>query len=1176
MVRTQRGAVTRVGPFELEEFLARGGMGSVWRGRHHRSGRSVAIKLISEAHRARADFLSAFHQEAEAVARLHHEGIVSIYDYGEVPEGADPSSSLRPGTPFLVMECVQGRALLEWPRPMPWGELRGLLCRLLDALAYAHARGVIHRDLKPGNILARQGEGGGWDELKLIDFGIAAIQAIDERHVRSGRGGTPRYMAPEQLLAARAREEGPWTDIFALGCLAHELLTGQAPGEQLTVDELIHRRAAGEPELLGPCPGAPDGFTEWLETALASDPADRFEFAADALWALEQLARGAPEPADASRPPADPQGPSSRQAPTSRSLWTLAPLSTLGHLDLAGSEPSTAELEFGAEALRPEPPPMPPRWRSAGPRRAPMHGAGLGLYGLRTVPLIGRQRERDQLWGALARVHQTRRPHVVHVRGDAGVGKSRLAAWLCHRAHEVGAALSWAALHDETRRAELVEVVRQVLGCQDMSAPQARQQLERVLARQGVVDPLERAELEALLELGDDEAPPKPVGQRQRLALAVRALERASRGRPVILWLDDAHLSEQSRALAQHLLELRERGEGPALLVVMTSREEALIRDPHARDELDALPERGAEELALGALSRTQQRELLGALLGLDDQLIDRVLARAEGNPLFATQLVGDWVTRQILIPGPEGFELREGAEVPPPRDLRALCMTRVEGVVSTTPPSQRRALLEALEIAATLGRHITARGWRAACDQAAVTAPTSPQIEALCQHGVLARQGSRLTFTHGMLREALRARATEHDRLPRWHRACARALRAQGLGAHLERDTRWLRHQLHGEDLTGCGAHLGRILNALPPGQLERFRELIEQALERVEGAERDEFAFQYHSACAHQLLQQHDSERVADLIEELEALAPRLDPTRAHLWRARIEGTRSWLALHERRYEDGLEAAQRAEDALGQDPDAGPERFDIGRVRVNLLCFMCRPAEALAVIERLDQDPAIEPMPWDRAWMTYERAMVLNDMERPAACAEALEEAMAEMEALGDPIGVASCLNVRGDMRYEAGRLEDALADFTTAREHFQRAGDLESLWLMDENIGRTALKLRRWRLALRTLEPIAQEFERGDQDNLYVNCVHDAMMAASAALGAWSRWDHHAAQLEALFEHSCEFIDEIIAEGLEIATAEARRAQDMTRTARAEAMLARALVLCERDPALAPANA
>ena len=216
-----------LGPFDLVEPVGRGGMSEVWRGVHRDQDVAVAVKVLT-ADGARVDrFLAALRNEVRAAAGLDHEHVVRILDHGEIPTetAAGSAGRLVAGSPYLVMEWASGGTLSSGPMPRSWEELRETLSTLLAALAHAHARRVIHRDLKLSNVLRclpddlRPG-------LKLADFGIARPRNVEEE-ANAPIGGTVGYMAPEQLLG-RWHDQGPWTDLYALGCMAFKLAGGAA------------------------------------------------------------------------------------------------------------------------------------------------------------------------------------------------------------------------------------------------------------------------------------------------------------------------------------------------------------------------------------------------------------------------------------------------------------------------------------------------------------------------------------------------------------------------------------------------------------------------------------------------------------------------------------------------------------------------------------------------------------------------------------------------------------------------------------------------------------------------------------------------------------------------------------------------------------------------------------
>ena len=223
--------VTRLnGRYELEEVIGRGGMADVYRGHDLVLDRPIAVKILRTAHPGEED-RARFTAEARVLATLNHPGLVTLLD-------ADTSADDHP---FLVMELVSGTDLAQMCSGSPMDPARAAVigAQLADTLAYIHASGVIHRDLKPANVLVAEG-----DRTLLADFGVARLIGDHVRHTATGMIiGTAAYLAPEQV---RGEEITPGTDVFALGLLLLELLTGE-PGYQGTPTEAAHARLSVPP-----------------------------------------------------------------------------------------------------------------------------------------------------------------------------------------------------------------------------------------------------------------------------------------------------------------------------------------------------------------------------------------------------------------------------------------------------------------------------------------------------------------------------------------------------------------------------------------------------------------------------------------------------------------------------------------------------------------------------------------------------------------------------------------------------------------------------------------------------------------------------------------------------------------------------------------------------------------
>jgi serine/threonine-protein kinase len=246
-------------------------MGEVYEAVDRQLNRTVAVKILRPELAADRRFPARFRREARTVAGLSHPGIVAVYDVGE-----------DDGDTFIVMELVAGRTvgdLIESESPLDPGRVARIGMSAAQALAHAHSRGVVHRDVAPGNLMVTSG-----DEVKVLDFGIARAA---RGSVRPGSGttrGTVAYVAPEQL---RGHTPDHRADIYGLGAVLYELATGRAPFTGASAEEVAQRARTEIPIAPGVLAGVPASLSEAIQRCLAKDPADRPSDAgtlAELLW----------------------------------------------------------------------------------------------------------------------------------------------------------------------------------------------------------------------------------------------------------------------------------------------------------------------------------------------------------------------------------------------------------------------------------------------------------------------------------------------------------------------------------------------------------------------------------------------------------------------------------------------------------------------------------------------------------------------------------------------------------------------------------------------------------------------------------------------------------------------------------------------------------------------------
>jgi len=268
-----------LGRYEIEREIGRGAMGVVYLGKDPKISRTVAIKTLSyqsfDGARV-AELKARFFREAEAAGRLSHPAIVTVYDVGEEADLA-----------YIAMDYAPGRALSDFGKPgrlLPLPKVLDIVARVAEALAYAHSHGIVHRDIKPGNLIYNPDTGA----VKVTDFGIACI--IDDSRTRTGSVmGSPLYMSPEQL---RGQKVTGASDIYSLGVTLYRLVTGETPYQGDTLASLTYQILNGKPRSVRQFNAqVPTGVVRLISRAIQREPEKRFASAASMAEAVRRLMR---------------------------------------------------------------------------------------------------------------------------------------------------------------------------------------------------------------------------------------------------------------------------------------------------------------------------------------------------------------------------------------------------------------------------------------------------------------------------------------------------------------------------------------------------------------------------------------------------------------------------------------------------------------------------------------------------------------------------------------------------------------------------------------------------------------------------------------------------------------------------------------------------------------------
>ncbi|HEY4120329.1 MAG TPA: protein kinase, partial [Byssovorax sp.] len=776
------------GRYQVRRELGRGGMGVVYLCRDMVCDERVALKLLARpGAKTRAEDAWWFQEEARALAGLSHEAIVRARDFGTLPDG----------TPFLVMDAVPGRSLHEWiylakhDGPIPWPIVWSTVDQVLSALAHAHARGVIHGDLKPSNVLVDITPDGGEPGVHVLDLGLAWLlqDRVDHRldgtratepTVRWG-AGTPGWMAPEQIRFA-APHIGPATDIYALGCILFAMVSGREPFEGDN-DELLqqHRNAPiPEPPLF---PDVPQGVKGFVVRTLQKRPWHRYEFAADA-----------------------------------RREWRrFAPVQDAPTMPYATTQLSGAVTPPSAESHRGEGGELMDSATTA------------GLLGLRPAPFVARAHERQRLLEVAASVAAKGGHAFVLLSGEAGVGKSRLAEWLVEEVHERGLMVPLRARyrkiaapldgvvgavtqHYRLEKADNDVIEKVLMNVWDVPAEDEHEKTWVAAAAEWILPAA------ASIDASHPHGGSTPTGKRfaldrpeLRWLVIRRVFEKIAKHRPVLLWMDDLH--HASHTTFEGLINLHREAPHLPLLVVGTVRAEAVHGDVEAAARLGrAIEAFRGERIDLAPLSSIEAHALLRETLPLADEAAEEAAARSKGNPLFALQILHAWAMGGHLT-------LKDGRYTVPKGSLEVRAATTAElwdERVLAVPAALRRGALAA----AALGGDIRVDVLRRLLASLEVDADAA--ITAMKRAQILLASGDRLRWPHALLQEHLLARLFVDLDASQVFKAAAEALSHHPIA----QSRRIVRH---------------RVVNLLRAGEVEQAAHLLHEHTERLWSKARD-----------------------------------------------------------------------------------------------------------------------------------------------------------------------------------------------------------------------------------------------------------------------------------------------------------------------------------------------
>ncbi len=1139
--------------FDIIRPLAQGGMCTIWDAIHREYNVRVALKVMTKELARLPHLRRSFRDEVRAMARLQHTHIIEIFDFGEItPEQSVPPFHLPAHSPYLIME--RGDGSLETLRGrLLWSELYPILLALLDALAHAHARSLLHRDLKPANILWKEHH----THIKLTDFGLAHSLESDEVPGSTKEFlGTPAFMAPEQFQR-RWRDYGPWTDLYALGCTIYALLEGTPPfGSSLSLEAFKAAHMYQPVPSLPKHIALPEGAFRWIQQLLKKDPYRRFSCAADAARALRQIGSGQPEIRALTQQEQEKTQPKTKEEstqqeqektqPETRTLTEQAqegvPLESedMASWAMMGQEPTPA---FHVEPLAKETPlslpqmrsdswelaqpsTLPESWRHSfklsSPKGSPVKS--LELFGMSPTPLVGRDTERDELWELVKHVQQTKKTHTIVLQGPLGCGKSRLAEWLCERISELGIGLSMRGINtlELTPFTGLGAMLSRHLQCNGLSYDETIERLQRSF--------LGREENNQLLiqELAECMIPIRPnqyansnaaqlAPERRYEALGRFLQKRSSHSNKMMLvWLDDIQWGLDALGFVSYMMQQQAHSPQP-ILFVLTAQIEALAEQPSATALLEELiREPDTHNFEIGPLPPDHHNVLVRELLQLTGELAGQVEALTAGNPMFAEELVRDWIQRDWLYRDVAGFQLKPGITVGLPDNLYEVWQSRIARVLQGLSSEEQMAL----ELAAALGRDVDLNEWQHVCKLANIPVSTKLMERLLDQrlaYRNLAHTSMGWSFVHNMLRESLKRSAQEDGRWQRLHHYCVEMLYskkgpgvAERLGHHL------IQAGKDEEAFPFLRMGIAERLNAGEYRQGQQSLDAWEALLVRLSWPTNHAYWGEYWMYRCRQARGLGDYEQAIHWASQAKDYAyqynwPRtLTEALIHLgyygWRNQEAFEICWEYL---RQAEHLARLQKDRQSLAV----------CRRYMGHILSFQGKYEEATHYLSQaLDDATSIEDYQL-MGLACYSLGVIARQHGNSDKAIDRFTMARYHYERFGNHRGTADCLNALGDIARHKGEMLEAEMMYKQALQKYRQIGAGNAA-LIELNLGLVWIERKEYYKAYTALSQALQTFLVGGRI-LFACVAKMSLLPCLASMQDWDTWDMYFEEATRIFE-------------------------------------------------------